>query len=153
MPKILLATDFSDGSAAAERTAVALARKLGATVTAFHVLEPPAYSAPNLTFYVPAPEMLREAQRATQETLRKTEERIRAEGVTVDSQFIEGVPASEIVRAADEGNYDLVVIGTHGRTGLQRLVLGSVAERVVRLCPRAVLTVRSDGPELSAAIT
>jgi nucleotide-binding universal stress UspA family protein len=142
-PKILLATDFSEGSAAAERMAVDLARRLSASISVFHALEPLPYSQPNGTFYVPSPELAADARRAARALLHESEERIRAQGVVAESTLGEGVPYKEVARAAAEGGYDLVVIGTHGRTGLKHLLLGSVAERVVRLCERPVLTVRA----------
>ena len=142
MRKILLATDFSDGSAAAERMAVELASKLGASILALHVVEPPPYSYPSVSLYVPSPELVGDALRAAKQALQQVEERLRKQGIAVESAVLQGVPYTEIVRVADEGRFDLVVIGTHGRTGLKHFLLGSVAERVVRSCTRPVLTMR-----------
>ena len=64
------------------------------------------------------------------------------DGLTARALIKTGVAAEGIVDAATESDADLIVIGTHGRTGLTRLVVGSVAERVVRLAPRAVLTIK-----------
>jgi nucleotide-binding universal stress UspA family protein len=66
--------------------------------------------------------------------------------VRVRYLLVEGNPAAEILSAAREGNCDLIVMGTHGRTGLNRLLMGSVAEEVVRKAPCPVLTVRADVP-------
>ena len=68
-------------------------------------------------------------------------------GLRVDTQLMQGVPFAEIVRFAREGSYDLIVLSTHGRTGLKHALLGSVAEKVVRKAHCPVLTVRAPGLE------
>ena len=77
--------------------------------------------------------------------------RVRAETAgasAVQTLVAEGSPAEEIARCAERGGFDLIVIGTHGRRGVQRVLIGSVAERVVRLAPCPVLTVRVPEEEL-----
>jgi nucleotide-binding universal stress UspA family protein len=143
MPKILFATDFSEGSAAAERMAVELAQKLDASITVFHAYQFPAYAYPNGVFYAPTPELMEDIKRGVHQSLNSTEQRIRDQRVPAQSVSREGAPHEEIVRAAEQGNYDLVILGTHGRTGLKHLWLGSVAEKVVLQCRRPVLTVRN----------
>jgi nucleotide-binding universal stress UspA family protein len=151
MPKILLATDFTEGSRAAEREALELAHKLNASITVLHAYEMPAYSYPTGVFYVPTPELTQELVRGVRESLAATAERIRAGGVAADTRSVEGPAHAEIVRAAEEGQYDLVIMGTHGRSGLKHLWLGSVAEKVVRQCRRPVLTVRAAAAEAEGA--
>jgi nucleotide-binding universal stress UspA family protein len=144
MSKILFATDFSDGSAAAERVTIDLARKLGASITVFHAYQLPAYMYPPGYVYAPTPDMIEGLTAGVRQALHDTAERIRAAGVPVGSLSTEGAPHVEIVRTADEGHYDLVALGTHGRTGLKHMWLGSVAEKVVRSCRTPVLTVRGE---------
>ena len=68
--------------------------------------------------------------------------RARKSGIRVEAKLLEGVPAEQIVCMARRRDSDLIVIGTHGRTGLGRLLMGSVADRVLRFAPCPVLTVR-----------
>jgi nucleotide-binding universal stress UspA family protein len=153
MPKILFATDFSEGSVAAERMAIELAQKLSASITVFHAYQFPAYAFPNSTFYAPTPEMIDDIKRGVHQSLHAIEQRIRDERVSAKSMSTEGTPHEEIVRAAEEGDYDFVVLGTHGHTGLKHFWLGSVAEKVVRQCRRPVLTVRnSEAPAGNAQV-
>ena len=65
-------------------------------------------------------------------------------GPPVETMTIEGTPFVEIVRAAQNGGFDLIVLGKHGRSGLKQLLIGSTAEKVVRKAPCAVLTVRAE---------
>ena len=69
----------------------------------------------------------------------------------MDTRVHEGDPATQIVRVAQETRCDLIVLGTHGRTGLGRLLMGSVAEQVLRKAPCPVLTVKTPFPETSSA--
>jgi nucleotide-binding universal stress UspA family protein len=128
---------------AAEREAVELARKLDASITVFHAYEMPAYSYPNGVFFMPTPELAGDLLRGVRESLAATAARIRASGVAADACSVEGPAHAEIVRTAEDGQYDLVIMGTHGRSGLGHLWLGSVAEKVVRQCHRPVLTVHA----------
>jgi nucleotide-binding universal stress UspA family protein len=144
MSKILFATDFSDGSAAAERVAIDLARKLGASVTVFHAYQLPMYMYPPGYVYAPTPELIEGLTASVRQALHEATQRIRAAGVVTESLSAEGAPHVEIARTADEGHYDLVALGTHGRTGLKHMWLGSVAEKVVRSCRTPVLTVRGE---------
>ncbi len=79
------------------------------------------------------------------EQLQEFSRSVDTKGVSIDVHLLDGVPYVEITHAARELKADLVVIGTHGRTGLAHLLLGSVAERVVRTCEAPVLTIRSPG--------
>jgi nucleotide-binding universal stress UspA family protein len=86
--------------------------------------------------------MLADIQRDAERRLSRLVAHARKSGIRVKSLLLEGVPHDRIVRAARSTHADLVVLGTHGRTGLGRLFLGSVASRVVTLAPCPVLTVR-----------
>jgi nucleotide-binding universal stress UspA family protein len=121
---ILLATDFSETSQEAARVALAYARALGASLHILHVAEPGARAATAL--------LMAEAERCVPGTQ-----------VTTAVRF--GDPAPAIVEYAHSQGIDLIVVGTHGRTGVSRALLGSVAERVVRSSSRPVLTVPGRG--------
>jgi universal stress protein A len=139
---VLIATDFSEAAEAAEAQGLDLARRLGAEVVYVHVgTEPSLYG--ESPFGLVRVQAVYEAQRewATGQLADRVQ-RAAAGGVVARSVLPTGVPYQEIVKAADKERADMVVIGTHGRTGLQRVLLGSVAERVVRLAPCPVLTVR-----------
>ena len=142
--KILVAIDFSPISDRAIDMALALGHSDGGKVTLLHVCELPAYSTPELSMYVPSPELTEEMTERAKETLEDYRLRCAAAGVTVDVACLLGTSvAPEIVDYAAAGDFDLIVVGSHGRRGLRRLVLGSVAERVVRTADRPVLTVRA----------
>lgn len=131
---ILHPTDFSEPSAYAFDLACALARGSGAGLILLHVDAPPAAVGhavllPLLTEH--QHELKKELDRLMPNPSLKTERR-----------FEQGDPATEILRVAQETHADLIVMGTHGRTGLDRLLMGSVAEQVVRRAPCPVVTVK-----------
>jgi len=131
--KLLLATDFSPASAKARDVALQLAKTFDAELTVLHVLEPPPYP-----YAVPPPESVRPAAVGA---LEQAAEGLRRAGARTQRVLREGSPSVEIVAAVEEHGVDLVVLGTHGHRGLNHLLLGSVAEKVVRLSPVPVLTV------------
>jgi len=140
--KILVPTDFSECAAAAQATAVDLARKLGGDIVLLHVLvETPLYGEGFLSG--PRVQSVYDAQRKWAESaldVRIAE--LHGQGIKASRRATVGVPFDEIVNVAGEEHAEMIVIGTHGRSGLSRVLLGSVAERVVRLAPCPVLTVR-----------
>lgn len=145
--RILAPTDFSDISVETLTRAGELAEHFGSELVVVHVIPPvPTLpSDPHYNFEVPAyQDALREnAERKLEETIqRQVNPSLGAKGFV-----LHGDPAREIVRFAEEGAVDLIVIATHGLTGWQHLVFGSVAEKVVRtsMCP--VLTVRGKSRE------
>lgn len=139
--RILVATDFSPDAGRALELGAAMTRSFGGTLTLLHVCQMPAYSFANGAMYVPAPELVADILRDADESLRKAKASVT--GVAVETVRVEGEPAGEIVRWAADHGVDLIVVGTHGRRGLKRLLLGSVAEHVVRAAGCAVLTVRA----------
>ncbi|HSN89855.1 MAG TPA: universal stress protein [Anaeromyxobacteraceae bacterium] len=139
--EILCAVDFSKGSSATLEAAADVARRHEANLTLLHVREPPPAAAPS-GFAPPTVPSEVEAVEIGRQLERWREEAARLAGREVRAELAAGAPASEIVRRLREGRFDLAVVGTHGRTGLRRLVLGSVAERVVREAPCPVLVVR-----------
>jgi universal stress protein A len=142
MKKILVATDFSDCARRAEETAAALGQRLTAEVILLHVsVETPLYNE-GMRGLVD-PHKVYEAQRAWAENaLAARAAEIRATGVSAHALVRSGVVVEEILSAAAQERCDLIVIGTHGRGGLSRFFLGSVADRIVRLAPCPVVTVR-----------
>jgi nucleotide-binding universal stress UspA family protein len=141
---ILHPTDFSEAAQAAFRLAGALARDHGARLIALHVVPPPVTVAEMEMVFL-APEGYRYELRAKLPTLQPG-----GPGVPMEYRLEAGDPATEILRVAREVPCDLIVLGTHGRTGLTRLVLGSVAEEVLRKAPCPVLTVKAPPPATEA---
>jgi len=145
--KILLPSDFSECSAEAARAARRLAEHFGSDLLVLHVMDEPAALDPMFRGDVPI-----ELLRARMEAYCKGEmERFvasRLEGIPrVSTRFVSGVPYREILRVARETGTGLIVIGTHGRTGVEHVIFGSTAEKVVRLAPCPVLSVRQGGKE------
>ncbi|MGH8613589.1 MAG: universal stress protein [Gammaproteobacteria bacterium] len=141
---LLIPTDFSDLTEHTLDYAIGLAVALNASVEILHVHYSPALSLQNGDLTMPVdPTLEVEYEASAQQRLDKLAEKYRASGVTVSGRLLSGVPHAEIIRAAEEGGADLIVMGTHGRTGLAHLMMGSVAERVVRGSPIPVLTVPS----------
>jgi nucleotide-binding universal stress UspA family protein len=135
--KILFPTDLSPASEPALKWATSLARDSGATILIVHVEEPPmAYGGGEM--YIGFDE------EATRGELRKELVQIVPPDhhVAFEHMLLVGDPASAIVEAAERENVDLIVMGTHGRTGLTRILMGSVAEAVVRRAKCPVLTVK-----------
>ena len=141
--RIVHATDLSSGSMPALRQAVALARRWRARVILLHVMTPPS---PFVAEGIPPAsydELLAHARRAARQRLAAAVARVRRKGVVASAVFAEGLPADEVLRAARRQRADLLVLGTHGRTGFRRALMGSVAERVVSQARCPVLTVRA----------
>ncbi|QVL32425.1 universal stress protein [Telmatocola sphagniphila] len=122
--RILYATDFSSYSNQAYFHAVAIAERTGAELVICHVYQP--------------------KQGRDSEYWREQLEQIRPNNAAIPIQHVllEGDPADEIVRYATEANMNMLVIGTHGRSGVDRLMMGSVAERILRDSPCSVLVVK-----------
>ena len=139
---ILVPTDFSAGSAAALEYALGLAMKLGAKLVMVHVMEPTVYS---IDFALTRPDLSAEVKAAAIESLRQMTGDARGRGLSAEYVLVSGTPFVEIGKAAADRKVDLIVMGTHGRTGLAHTVLGSTAERVVRTAASPVLTVKA-GP-------
>ena len=141
--KILVPTDYSKHSAEAIRCAADLARRYEAAITLVYVFEPVTYALPE-GHVMQSPPQLQEMQSAFEQRLKQAAADAKAAGAPlVDAKVLTGPVAAELADFAQQGQFDLIVMGTHGRTGLRHLVLGSVAEKVVRTAPCAVLTVRS----------
>jgi len=137
---ILVPTDGSPGVERAVEHAVDLAAAHGATLHALYVVNTASYSSmPMETSWEHVRDMLGEEG---EQALERVQELAEPEGVGVETIVVDGSPSREIVHYAEDGGIDLIVMGTHGRGGIDRLLLGSVAERVVRASKVPVLTVR-----------
>ena len=142
--KILFPTDYSHTGDAALSLAASLARERGASLLILHVEEPPAaYGGGEMYYGIPEP---------AREDLLDMLEQVKPPGdpVECERRLVTGDPASTIANLAEEEGVDLIVMGTHGRTGLMRLLMGSVAEAVVRQAKCPVLTFKHAMPHKRA---
>lgn len=133
--RIFIATDFSDTSKEAFNQAVQLARQMDATLLLAHVIEPIDMAASHL-------EPFGFLELRLQQRLDRMVQPVREEGLLVETHLLKGDPAAEIIKAAGDLQCDLIVMGTHGRTGVPRLLMGSVTERVLRTSPVPIVAVR-----------
>jgi universal stress protein A len=141
--KILVPIDFSVHSDLAVEVAADLSRHYLASVTLAHVYAPTATALPGGFMFLPEPavdKLFADLQKGLDDKQREAEA---AGALNVHTQLETGLPASGVCDLAQAGNFDLIVMGTHGRTGLSHALLGSVAERVARLAHCPVLTVRA----------
>lgn len=131
--KILCPVDFSEPGRYAFDYACAVARRHGASLELLHVAEASAY----------AEDPLPSGQVSYEQSLKmQLEQWAGNAGCPAETNLMTGIPYDEIVKRAEEIHTDMIVIGTHGRTGLKHMLIGSVAERVVRTAACPVLTVR-----------
>jgi nucleotide-binding universal stress UspA family protein len=141
LPKtILVPTDFSERSTSALEYAIHLAAKLGATVHVAHAFELPIVGFPDGTMTITA-EMASRIIDAAQKALNDIEKNYGQRGVKLTTSLEQSDPRDGVIAAAKKAGADLIVMGTHGRRGLSRALIGSVAESVVRTSPIPVLTV------------
>jgi universal stress protein A len=141
--RVLVATDFSECSLAAVRWAAKTATAFGATLDLIHVWSyAPVYTRAMVSSGPPE-EAVKRTEQEARRGLMEFHERIKAEGIEINAVLVRsGTPAEAVLYEAEEGRYDLLVAGTHGRTGVSRVFLGSVAEKLVRSAKCPVLTVR-----------
>lgn len=146
--RILVGVDFSPEAEVALSHALQLAKRTGATLTLAHVVPLPAdltadssydplFRAPTL-----AVELVARQRDDAQGLLAEVANQCRARGVDCEALLIDDTPSDGLARGAGEAHADLIVVGSHGRTGLRRFLLGSVAERTVRLSERSTLVAR-----------
>lgn len=148
LARILCPTDFSEFSEAALTYAAALADTYGGSVRLLHVVTPFPIVAPYSN--LPGETRLFETERAAgEQALAAEAARVRSPGLTVEVEQRSGSAVHEILAAAGDWKADLIAMGTHGRGGFERLVLGSVAEKILRKAPCAVLAVPK--PAVAAA--
>ena len=141
--RILVPTDFSKSSHSALTYGVAFARKFGAELHLLHVVQDIALFIPEAVLApLPALAPLEQFTTAARTALERVVREGDWAGVPIHPEVAEGRPSEEIVRFARERTVDLIVMGCHGHTGLAHVLLGSVADKVVRRAPCPVLTVR-----------
>jgi nucleotide-binding universal stress UspA family protein len=144
VPKhLLVPVDFSEPSSRAVDYAMALARETRAKVTLLHAFELPIVGFPDGALVASAEIASRLVSSAQSALSAELEKRKKEGGVVVDSVLKQSDPRDAIVSAAKELGADLIVMGTHGRRGFARALLGSVAESVLRTAPVPVLVVRA----------
>jgi nucleotide-binding universal stress UspA family protein len=136
--KILVPVDFSSYSESAVAYASAIAEKFGAALILMHVIEAFPYSVTDTMKVISHRRALQILARAL---MRNIAVELRNRGLAVKTSLTQGNPSREILATARREKPDLIVMGTHGRTGLPHVLLGSVAEKTVRLSPAPVLTV------------
>ena len=136
---VLVPTDFGPPSARALEFGIEMARRFGAKLTLLHTYEIPAFAYAGME-YAPG-DLSRMVANAARDELDATLAAVKKQVPDADSVLHQGVPWQQILSTVDEIHADLVVMGTHGRTGLRHALLGSVAEKVVRLAHVPVMTV------------
>jgi nucleotide-binding universal stress UspA family protein len=144
--RILVPIDFTDVSTHALDWALELAASVGASITVMHSYAIPMVGFPDGAL-IPTPQVATDLAEAAQKALDAAVQGRRGGAVPLDAVLREGEAWEEIVSVADEIDADLIVVGTHGRHGLARALLGSVAEHVVRTSHRPVLTLGPSAPE------
>ncbi|MDX6383086.1 MAG: hypothetical protein QOK48_659 [Blastocatellia bacterium] len=142
--KILLPTDFSGCANYALPYAAAIARATGATITCVHVVEPivPAVGYSGLAEPMPIADISDQLEDSAGRDLPQLAECDEFAGLEIEEVIVHGDAAAEIVRVAAEREIDLIVVSSHGRTGLGRIIFGSTAEAVVRHASCPVLVVK-----------
>jgi nucleotide-binding universal stress UspA family protein len=140
--KILTPTDFSEYSQFALRYAVALAESFKAKLYVMHVCEHSVTGAGTEAYHFSIPEFLADLEKNEKDTLSRIVQEIQARGVDAEPVFVTGRAYVDIVEKAKELEVDLITLATHGRKGFSHFVFGSTAEKVVRLAPCPVLTVK-----------
>jgi nucleotide-binding universal stress UspA family protein len=145
--KLLLPTDFSDCSAEAARVARLLAERFGSRIIVLHVLDEPAALDPMFRGDVPLELLRSRMEQFAQENMDAFLAAHFSGFENVDTMLAAGIPYREIIKKARECGAGLIVIGTHGRTGVEHVIFGSTAEKVVRIAPCPVLSVRMGDKE------
>ena len=141
--RILVPTDFSATADAALDYAFGLAARFGASLQLLHVLDDPfVFEGMSAEAYIAEAPTLRTAMLEDARERLRHRAVLREDGVTIETEVLFGHGARTIAEYAAERGADLIVMGTHGRTGFAHLMVGSVAERLVRTAPCPVLTVR-----------
>lgn len=140
---ILVPTDGSECAREAVRVAAEMAQAFSARLAIVYFFEPFKYALPE-GYVVYTPDQMNRMLAEFEAMVRDAETRAREAGATsVDTHVLQGVPASGIGEYAEREGFDLIVMGSHGRTGLGRALMGSIAEKVVRTAHCPVLTVKA----------
>jgi len=140
--KILFATDFSEGSKSALPYAVDLAKRYEAKLIIMHVIYDVARTTGWYIPHISVEEVYNDLEKSAKAELEKTYTEEMRGFKDIERVVMKGIPYEEITKFADTSKVDVIVLATHGRTGLDRLLFGSTAEQVVRYAPCPVLSVR-----------
>ncbi len=146
---ILFPTDFSNGARAAMDHAVSLASDYKAKLILLYVIQDISIAEWYIPSSLSVTDLVEEMQKSAWKEMDKWTAEVSAKVGDVAKAVVRGVPFVEIIKTAKEKNADLIVIGTHGRTGIDHMLFGSTAEKVVRKAPCPVLTVRIAGKEFT----
>jgi len=140
--KILTAIDFSESSDFAFEYALTLARQFQSELTVMHVINEPVdlrgFYVPHISFE----QLEKEIEEGAEKMMEKFCQTKMGDFTSYTTAVVAGIPYEEILRKAEETGASLIVLGTHGRTGIDHLIFGSTAERVVRSATCPVLTIR-----------
>ena len=151
--RILMPTDFSDNSLQPLKYACALASKFGSQLHLLHVIPDPAMIVPDIGG-LGSVGLIEQSEAELDVATRRLSE-LPPNGWHTDRETVRtirtGTAFDEIIRYAKETEIDMIIMGTHGRTGLTHLLMGSVAENVVRMAPCPVLTIKPDGHQFVSA--
>lgn len=140
MRRVLVAIDGSDPAMHAARLGVDVAARFGAKVTLAYVV--PRLLLPPDVYGLTLEEVEREQGGHAQEVLRKAFVSLSGSGVEVETQVLHGPPAEALAEAAAAPDVDLLVVGSRGQGAVKRVLMGSVSDRIVHICPKPVLVVR-----------
>jgi nucleotide-binding universal stress UspA family protein len=141
---ILVPHDFSENADEALQRALSIASVYGAHVTIMHAYDVSSVGYPD-AYFPNFNQFASQIERAAKEEMAKIAARVRDSSVKVETAVVSGAPAQAIVGFATEPKVDLIVMGTHGRRGISHVLLGSIAEKVVRTAKCPVLTVPLPG--------
>jgi universal stress protein A len=144
--KILVPFDFSEYSEKACSWAVAMAEKWRARILLLHIVPRPTYPPVLMGSHFNAADFEAGLQAEAEERMKTLVATMEHGRVPIEVKVLLGEPSWDICKVAEDGQYDLVIMGSHGRTGLGHVLLGSVAERVVRLSSCPVLVVGKKAP-------
>lgn len=144
---ILFPTDFSQGARAAMDYALSLAKDYNARLILLYVMQDISIAEWYIPSAVSVADMIEDMEKSAWKEMEKWRAEAQARLNDVENMVARGVPFVEIIKTAKEKGADLIVIGTHGRTGIDHMLFGSTAEKVVRKAPCPVLTVRVTGKE------
>jgi nucleotide-binding universal stress UspA family protein len=144
---ILFPTDFSQGARAAMDHAASLARDYKAKLILLYVIQDITIAEWYIPSSLSVTDLVEDMQKSAWKEMDKWAQEVSATVAETEKMVVRGVPFVEIIRTAKEKNVDMIVIGTHGRTGIDHMLFGSTAEKVVRKAPCPVLTVRVSGKE------
>lgn len=144
---ILFPTDFSQGARAAMDYALSLAQDYEAKLILLYVIQDISIAEWYIPSSISAADLIEDMQKSAEREMDKWSAEAETKVPAVERMVRRGVPFVEIIGTAKEKQADMVVIGTHGRTGIDHMLFGSTAEKVVRKSPCPVLTVRTMGTE------